>query len=112
MPAYSVTSVMSDSAAPRTVACQAPLSMRFPRQENWSGFPFPPPGDPPDPGIEVASPALQVDSLPLSHQGCPRYKMAIENYPLSRENLVKGKELLQVELQQQISRRKTRPYLR
>ena len=32
--------------------------MGFPRQEYWSGFPFPPPGDLPDPGIEPMSPAL------------------------------------------------------
>ena len=38
-----------------TVACQAPLSMEFPRQEYWSGLPFPSPGDLPDPGIEPAS---------------------------------------------------------
>ena len=36
---------------------QAPLSMRFPRQEYWSGLPFPSPGDLPDPGIELVSPA-------------------------------------------------------
>ena len=41
-----------------TVACQAPLSLGFPRQEYWSGLPFPPPGDLPDPGIEARSPAL------------------------------------------------------
>ena len=46
-----------------TVACQAPLSMEFSRQEYWSGLPFPPPGDLPDPGIESGSPALQADSL-------------------------------------------------
>jgi len=46
--------------------------MGFPRQEYWSGLPFPSPEDFPDPGIETASPALQVDSLPLSHQGSPR----------------------------------------
>ena len=40
------------------VACQAPLSIEFCRQEYWSGLPFPPPGDLPDPGIEPASPAL------------------------------------------------------
>ena len=40
-----------------TVARQAPLSMGFPRQEYWSGLPFPPPGDLPDPGIKPASPA-------------------------------------------------------
>ena len=43
---------------PRAVACQASLSMGFPRQEYWSGLPFPSPGDFPDPGIEPASPAL------------------------------------------------------
>ena len=48
---------------------QAPLSMGFSRQEHWSGLPFPPPGDLPDPRIEPKSPALQADSLPLSHQG-------------------------------------------
>ena len=43
---------------PRTAAHQAPLSMRFPKQEYWSGLPRPPPGDLPDPGIEPMSPAL------------------------------------------------------
>ena len=41
--------------------CRVPLSMGFSRQEYWSGLPFPPPGDPPDPGIKpmsLASPAL------------------------------------------------------
>ena len=41
-----------------TAARQAPLSMGFPRQEHWSGFPIPPPGDLPDPGIKPRSPAL------------------------------------------------------
>ena len=41
---------------------QAPLSMGLSRQEYWSGLPFPPPGDLPDPGIELRSPALQADS--------------------------------------------------
>ena len=50
-----------------TVACQAPLSMGFSRQEYWSGFLCPPPGDGPGPGIELMSPASQADSLPLSH---------------------------------------------
>ena len=35
----------------------SPLSVEFPRQEYWSGLPFPPPGDLPDPGIEPTSPA-------------------------------------------------------
>ena len=44
-----------------TVACQAPLSMEFSRQEYWNGLPCPPPGDLPDPGIKpvsLTSPAL------------------------------------------------------
>ena len=45
-------------ATPWTIACQAPLSMGFPRQEYWSGLPFPSPGDLPDPGIEYVSPTL------------------------------------------------------
>ena len=49
----------------------APLSMGISRQEYWGGLPCPSPGDPPDPGIEPESPALQADSLPLSHQGSP-----------------------------------------
>ena len=49
---------------PRTVIRQAPLSVGFSRQEFWSGLPFPPPGDLPDPGIELTSPALQADSFP------------------------------------------------
>ena len=40
---------------PWTVACQAPLSMGFSRQEYWSGLPFPSPGDLPDPGIQPKS---------------------------------------------------------
>ena len=57
-----------------TIACQAPLSLGFFSQEYWSGLPFPPPGDLPDTGIEPTSPvspALQTDSLLLSHQGSP-----------------------------------------
>ena len=48
---------------PWTVACQVPLSMGFPRQEYWSGLPFPSPRGHPDPGLEPGSPALQADSL-------------------------------------------------
>ena len=54
---------------PRTVACQTPLSMGLPRQECWSELSYPPPGDRPNPGIKPTFPALQVDSLPLNHQG-------------------------------------------
>ena len=55
-----------------TVNHQAPQSMGFSRQEYWSGLPCPPPGDLPDSGTEPASPAspaMQADSLPLSHEG-------------------------------------------
>ena len=51
--------------------CQAALSMEFSRQEYWSGFPFPSPGDLPDPGMESGSPALQKNSLPTELQGKP-----------------------------------------
>ena len=79
-------------ATPQTVACQAPLSMGFPRQEYWSRLPFPPPGDLLYPGIESVSPGSpalagrflttapaqesnpcigSVESWPLDHQGSP-----------------------------------------
>ena len=66
-----VTKSCPTLATPWTVARQAPLSMGFSRQEYWSGLPFPSPGDLPNPGIEPVSPAWQVDSLPLTHQGRP-----------------------------------------
>ena len=47
-------------ATPWTVVHQAPLSMGFPRQEYWSGLPFPSPGDHPYPGIEPKSPESPV----------------------------------------------------
>ena len=43
-------------ATPWAVACQVPPTMGFFGQEYWSGFPFPPPGTLPDPGIEPLSP--------------------------------------------------------
>ena len=64
--------VMSDSfGISWAITCQAPLSLGFPRQEYWSGLPFPFPGDLPNPGIEPTSPAWQTGSLPLSHLGSP-----------------------------------------
>ena len=56
---------------PWTIACQAPLSSRFSRQEYWSGLPFPSPGGLPDPGIEHGSPAVQADCLLTELQGKP-----------------------------------------
>ena len=58
----SVAKSCSTLATPWTVACQAPLSTGFSRQEWWSGLPFPTPGDLPDPGIKPTSPVLQIDS--------------------------------------------------
>ena len=55
-----------------TVACQTPLSMGFSRQEYRSGYPFPSPGDLPDPAIKPGSSALQADSLPFEP---PDYQM-------------------------------------
>ena len=54
-----------------TVACQAPLSMEFFRQEYRSGLPFPSPRDLPNPGIKPEYPALQAVSLPSEPQGKP-----------------------------------------
>ena len=51
------------------MACQAPVSMGFSRQEYWSGLPFPSPGDLSNPGIKPRSSALQADSLPSELQG-------------------------------------------
>ena len=57
-------------STPWTVACQAPLSMEFSRQEYWSGLPVPSPGDLPDPAIEP-SPTFQADALPSELPGKP-----------------------------------------
>ena len=73
-------SYMTLFSTPWTVAHQAPLSMGFSWQEYWSELPFPPLGDLPDSGIEPVSlvlPALQADSLPLSHQGSPGKSLKI-----------------------------------
>ena len=62
-------SVMSDTLQPHgLVAHQAPLSMEFSRQEYWSGYPFPSPGDHPNPEIQPRSPALQAEFLPSEPQ--------------------------------------------
>ena len=61
-------------ATPWTAAHQAPLSMGFFRQEYWNGWPCPPPGDLPDPGIESTSPTLWADFLPSEPPGKPNYQ--------------------------------------
>ena len=68
-------SVVSDTATSWTIACQAPLSMGFPRQNCWSRLPFPSPGDLPDPGIKPMSPVSPAlaGRLSLCHLGSPHY---------------------------------------
>ena len=51
-------SVLSDAVTPGIMAHQAPLPLEFSKQEYWSGVPFPPPGDLPDSGTDLTSPAL------------------------------------------------------
>ena len=71
---------MSDSfVTPMDYTFQVPLSIEISRQEYWSGLPFPSPGDLLDPRLKPAYPALQADSLPLSHQGSPEY-MSTDTY--------------------------------
>ena len=67
---------------PWTVAYQAPPSMEFSRQEYWSGLPFPSPGDPPNPGVEPMSPALQADALPSEPPGKPYSFLWLTNIAL------------------------------
>ena len=83
-------SVMSDSLRPHgTEAHQAPLSMRFPRQEDWSGFPFPFPGDLPDQGLKLESPVSPTGGFfPRWYLGNPCSKPAQEwAHPVRTERL-------------------------
>ena len=67
-----VTQSCLTRATPWTVAHQGALAIGFPRQEYWSGLLFPSPRDLPNPGIELGSPALQVDSLSTELLGKPQ----------------------------------------
>ena len=67
-------------ANPCSVACQAPLSMEFSRQEYWSRLSFPSQEDLLNPGIEPGSPALQVDFLPTEPTGKPIINLLPLNY--------------------------------
>ena len=62
-------------------ALPAPLSMGVPRQECWSGFPFAPPGDLPDPGIEPMSPALASGFFTTEPPGKPIYELLCVQSP-------------------------------
>ena len=78
-------------ATPWTVAHQTPLSMGFSRQEYWNGLPFPSPGVHSNPGIKPVfpvTPALQADSIPLSHWGSPN--MEHNWYPIQSSEVIGG----------------------
>ena len=68
-------------AAPWTVAHQAPVSMGFPRQEDWSGLPFPSPGDLPNPGIKPTSPVLAGEFFTTESAGKPCCYYPTQKYP-------------------------------
>ena len=69
--------VMSDFVTSWTAAHQALQSMAFPRQEYWSGLPFPSPGDLPDPGVEPTSPALTGGFFTTESPGKPTELISI-----------------------------------
>ena len=79
-----MTQLCPTLCTPWTVAHQGPLSPGFPRQEDWSGLPCPPPGDLVNPEIELESPALQADSLPVELSGKPIH---VRTAPLTRPTL-------------------------
>ena len=78
-------------AIPWTVACQAPPSMGFSRQEYWSGLPFPSPGDLPNPGIEPGLLLCRQMLYPLSHSqlyyGLNKFLHTDLLFPFSYPNL-------------------------
>ena len=82
--ACSVASAVPDFAIPVDHSRQAPLSMRFSRQDYWSGLLCHPPGNLPDQGTEPTSPVsptIQADSLPLSHRGSPTTHIHVSILP-------------------------------
>ena len=70
----------------QTAVFQAPLSMGFPRQEYWSGLPFPSPGDLSDLGIEPGSCALQTDSSPSEPLGKSKQSLHLRPIPYRSSN--------------------------
>ena len=85
---------MSDSATVGLVACQAPVSMGFSRQEYWSGFPCPPPGDLPNPGC----PAMHADSLPSEPPsgGLMFYEKNLKGYCLNIQDIFRASLIAQL----------------
>ena len=83
MPICSRTHLCLTLVIPWTVAHQAFLSMGLSWQKYWSGLPFPPSGDLPNPGIKSESLTLKADYLPLSNLGSPSCS---HNHLLKREH--------------------------
>ena len=80
---FQLLQLFSCFATPWTVACQAPLSVGFSRQEYWSAWPCPPPGDLSNSGVEPtspAAPALQVDSYCWATGETPLSSVALNNH--------------------------------
>ena len=69
---------------PMDYSLQAPLSMEFSRQEYWSRWLYPFPGDLPDPGIKTGSPTLQADALPSE----PPIYIPINSFPWSYQHVI------------------------
>ena len=81
---------MSDSLWLHGLARQAPLSMGFFQQEYWSGWPFPPPGNLPDPGIKLAaSPALAGGVLTTEAHFCKKQYGILWNKIFSDKSIPK-----------------------
>ena len=90
-----IRSVVSDSfAISWTVACQAPLSMGFSRQEYWSRLPFPFPEDLLNLGIEPTSPAWQADSLPSEPPGKPMMNYGKEHFHILAQLLTAMEQVI------------------
>ena len=76
----------ADSVTPHTAACRVLCPRDSPAGTLQRALPFPSPGDLPDPGIKPespTSPALQADSLLLSHQGSPKHALSLPQIPMS-----------------------------
>ena len=73
---------------PWHVTCQVPLSMGFPKQEYWSGLPFPSPGDLPHPGIKPTSPTLVGKFSTTDHQGSPYVCVCVYRYRYNFRRMV------------------------
>ena len=84
----SVTSVVSDSATPWTIALQTPLSMGFSRQEYWSGLPCPAPGDLPNTGIKPTFP--MIPALIPYHRATWEEVLNIYTLPYIKQKTDKG----------------------